>query len=274
MGLQSLQDYTDSSPNFLTKLTNSKQKGNFDSASNVFVVHGDSCYRLFYPEITDWICGGQWSELLQNVERFVRTFKQCNSEVVVFLNGSFNDEVLFDWKTRNAQVREFAKEILDQMLHRRDVRPKAGAKRCVLPTALKCALRLALRACEVTICSSMEDVYQESILYLKDESCSGLIAKDAHYFVYNAPTYVSSDIKITYPKKAVSNLRAYKWNDILDDLGISKEMIPIFATLLGGMFLSHQELSSFYWDLIADDSPLKKAKVSKQGQFFLESGFT
>lgn len=40
----------------------------------VLFVDVKSCLKYFYGLIIDWVCGGQWNEMLCNVEYFIRFF--------------------------------------------------------------------------------------------------------------------------------------------------------------------------------------------------------
>ena len=268
MGIQSLQDFVDSFQNqeqITTKFLAEERKNNAEKKINegsYYVVHLESCLNLFYQEFfTDWVCGGQWNEIFQNVDKFVRGFKQCGSDLTIFFDGTLNEISINEWRQKNTSYSENAKEILEQVASKQQVPFKSKPQKFVPPGTLKTALRLAFRACNVIVCSSIDDVYTESILYAKDaKGVKGVIAKDANFFLYDCQTYLSSSIS-KYGKKTTESLRRYCLDKILTELDVDIAKLPHYAALLGNSFITDKDLSAFYWDLIDEDSPLMKIKV-------------
>ncbi|XP_057297054.1 constitutive coactivator of PPAR-gamma-like protein 1 [Hydractinia symbiolongicarpus] len=258
MGIQSLQDYVDSCGRHASQLSKvletSKRK-----TSNLLLIHADSCFRQFYHENIDWVCGGQWSELFQCVEKFVRAFRQSDIELVVFFDGCLTEYTLYQWSMKHRFTREVVKETLSHIIHNQNIPFRTKTKNFVTPGSFKSALRLAFRACEVIVCCSIKDVYKESILYAKDQNCLGILGNDANYFFYNAPCYISLG-STRWMKKFLSACKVYSIESLLKELLLTKEDLPYFSALLGNFVISDSLLSSFYWSLIEDDNPIKKVK--------------
>lgn len=263
MGVQSLQDFVDSSPEkYTVKLP--KVRGTprvLEDASNTYLVHADSCIHLFYQHThMDWVCGGQWNEFVNNVERFVRGFKTCSAELVIFIDGTMNSTKLFEWRIKNRLARENAKETLDLAQLKQQIPFKCRQDKFIPPGALKAALRLAFRSCNVMVCNAVNDVFRESVLFCKDLQLQGIIAKDANYILYGAPRYLSFSM-VRHGKRSLESLRLYNIKEILESLHLPGEKLSIYASLLGNRFLSEKDLASFFWDLIDESSPLWKVKV-------------
>lgn len=260
MGIQSLQEFVDNSGKYSTQFTtyleNSSRK-----TSNLLLVHADSCLRHFYHESIDWVCGGQWSELFQCVEKFVRAFRQSDIELVIFFDGSLNHITLNQWATKHEFIREAVRDTLSLVIHNKNIPFRSKTRNFVPPGALRAALRLAFRACDVLVCSSVEDIFKETALYCKDQNCIGIVGHDSNYFFYKVPSYISIG-STRWLKKIFSACNVYNSNALIKDLNLKREDLPYLAALIGNYVLIDSSLSTFFWDLIDEDNPLSKVKVS------------
>ncbi|XP_065673474.1 constitutive coactivator of PPAR-gamma-like protein 1 homolog isoform X3 [Hydra vulgaris] len=273
MGVQILQDFIDASNLFTKQFNKLLDENLFGDCSNLLVVHADSCWRYFYQENIDWVCGGQWSELFQNVDKFVRAFRQADIELVVFFDGTLNENSLHQWSTKHRFIRETVKEILSHVIHNQNYSFKTITKKFVAPGSFKTALRLAFRSCEVVVCSAVHDVYKECILYSKDTNSLGVLANDGNFFVYKAPKYLSLG-NTKWLKKSLNGCKFYDTNKILEYFNLKDEHLAYLAALLGNFLISESSLASFYWDLIEEDNPLKKIQANVIGESLLPPGET
>ena len=224
--------------------------------SNVIVVQADNCFKHFYPSNSDWVCGGQWSEMLNNVEKFIRSFRQSNLELVVFFDGSIGPTRVYDWRTKHSARRDTVRQIISQVL-KTNLFP--SRKNFTLPPCFNHALRLALRACNVIVCSSLDEVSRDIISYSRSENCIGILAHSSSYLLCRVPNYLSSE----HLKLGRNTVKAasFDYDGILKELGLSVEMIPLFASLVGNAFIPDGYLSSFHWSLLSPDHPLKSVQV-------------
>ena len=263
MGIQSLQDFVDSTGNFSRQFSKYIEDITHKKTSNLLLIHADSCLKQFYHESLDWICGGQWSEFFQHIEKFVNAFRQSDIELVIFLDGNLNDVSLHQWRQRHRFVREVTKEALSHITHNNTI-PfmfRRRAKTLVPPGSLKTALRLAFRTCDVLVFSSVENTFKESILYGKDVNCLGIIGLDANYILYGFHNYVTLS-NSRWLKKLLNSCKIYDIDSLMKDLDMEESQLPYLATLLGNHTISDASLSKFYWDLIEEDHPLKKIQVA------------
>ena len=259
MGIQSLQDFIDSSASFSVQLPKFLEESKIKT-SNLLLVHADSCIRQFYHEHVDWVCGGQWNELFQSVQKFVRAFRQSDIELVVFFDGSLNDASLHNWSSKHRFYRDIVRETLSHVINNQNIPFRTKTKNFVAPGALKSALRLAFRSFDVMVCCSLEDIYKESLLFGKDENCLGVIANDANFLLSSIPRYINLG-NVRWLKKIFSACKVYNFNCILENLDLEVEQLPYLAALLGNFMINDATLSSFYWELIEEDHPLKKIQV-------------
>lgn len=259
MGIQSLQEFVDNAGKYSMQFTAYLEKTS-RKTSNLLLVHADSCLRHFYHENIDWVCGGQWSELLQCVEKFVRAFRQSDIELVIFFDGSLNCKSINQWATKHEVVREAVRDTLSLVIHNKNIPFRSKTRNFVPPGSLRAALRLAFRACDVLVCSSIEDIFKETTLYSIDQNCIGIVGHDSNFFFYKIPGYISIG-STRWLKKILSACSVYNTKAILNDLSLQKDDLPYLAALAGNYMLTDSSLSSFFWDLIDEDNPLTKVKV-------------
>jgi len=266
MGVQSLQDFTDSSESFSQPLPEYLEGKRADksspSTSNLLVVHADSWIRQLYHEHIDWVCGGQWNELLQSVDKFVHAFRNAGLELVVFFDGSLNERSLHMWASRHRFYREVVRETLSHVANTQSVPMRAKIKNFIAPGCVKSALRLAFRQLNVVVCTSLSDVYRESVLLGRDMNCMGVIGNDANLLLANPTScYINLTPHTKISKNVLSSCKVYNSSAILGELDLKENQLPFLFALMGNFMISDSQLSSFYWDLIDDDHPLKKLQV-------------
>lgn len=257
MGIHSLQDFVDSLGKYSIPLT-SYLETTTRRTSNLLLLNADSCLRQFYHENIDWVCGGQWSELFQCVEKFVRAFRLADIELVVFFDGSLNKRTICHWTAKQEAIREEIKDVVVDVEHN-NVIFHSKSRDFIPPASLKIALRLAFRACNVLVCSSLEDTCKETVLYCKDEKCIGIIGNDSSYFFCKLPSYISIG-KARWIKKLVSACKVQNFRSLMNDFDLLPGDLPYFAALIGSYELPDSYLSPLYWDLLEDDNPLKRVK--------------
>ena len=259
MGIQSLQELLESFENCTLSLSSLLEITKKQS-SNLLLLNADNYIRYFYNENVDWVCGGQWSELFQSVERFVRAFRQLDIELVVFFDGSINERTLKCWASKQEVVRETAKDSIAHVVHSKNVPLRSKTKDFIPPGSLRTALRLAFRACNILVCSSLEDIIKETVLYSKDQNCIGILGNNAQYLCYKLPNYIT--VNTRWVKKLLINCKVLNINNMLTHFELEEGDLPYLATLVGSHELPTNVLSTLYWSMIEDDSPLKKVKVS------------
>ena len=259
MGIQSLQELVESLDNCTLSLSSFLETTKKRS-SNLLLLNADNYLRYFYHENVDWLCGGQWSELFQSVERFVRAFRQLDIELVVFFDGSLNQRSLKCWASKQEIVRETSRDSIAHVTHTNNIPLRSKTKDFIPPGGLRIALRLAFRACNVLVCSSLEDTVKETVLYCKDQKCIGVLGNNAQYLIYKMPNYIT--VNTRWVKRLLINCKVFNINNMLTDFELEQNDLLYLATLVGSNELPDNTLSALYWSMIEDDSPLKKVQVS------------
>ena len=75
--------------------------------SCTIVVDGMALIRKLYTPDLEWVTGGQYQELYENVRVFVRAFEAHGLRLVVFIDGGVDDAKLSEWQSR--RVKDLAK---------------------------------------------------------------------------------------------------------------------------------------------------------------------
>lgn len=238
------------SENEAVDITSSKK------ALQIFVVHADSCRKYVYPISTDWVCGGQWNEMLNNLEKFVRNFRQSNSELVVFFDGSMSSTRIHEWKSRQANQRETVKQLMSKVV---SYRASPSRNLAVIPACFNTALRLALKSCNVIVCSSLSQVHSDITNYYRAQKCSGIIAHSSHYLLQGISNCFSPD----HLKIGRYNVRSscIDFEAVMKELGLTEEALPVFASLIGSVLIPEEYLATFHWTFLAPDHPLRQVEL-------------
>lgn len=260
MGVQALQDYVESHCAKAMQLVEMKDfVKDHKSAGNeaTVVVDGLSCVRYLYGYNSDWVCGGQWSEMLKNVENFVRSFRQHNIQLVAFLSGEGESAHILDWIKSQEQNRQTIHKVLTHVSRQSNFPPK---RLFLLPPAAKMCLRLAFRSCGVTLCCSFADLHQELVSFSREGKCCAVIGHNSAYLLLNPPAYLSSE-QLTVNKKNIT-FKKFDLDVVFNEMGLKPSRIGLFATLLGTSFISEEALAPFHWSLIGSEKPAAKNQVS------------
>eukprot|EP00794_Sanderia_malayensis_P006008 gene6008-6706_t len=222
----------------------------------IFVVHADSCRKYVYPSSTDWVCGGQWNEMLSNLEKFVRSFRQSNTELVVFFDGSINSFRVREWKSRQNNQRENVKQLMSKVVSYRALPSRNLA---VIPACFNTALRLALKSCNVMVCSSLAQVHRDIANYYLMQNCSAIIAHSSYYLLQGVTNcFLPDQLKL-----GRYNVRAscVDFEAVMKELGLNNEALPAFASLIGSVLIPEKYLAAFHWTFLAADHPLRKVEL-------------
>lgn len=225
--------------------------------STVVIVDVKSCSRYFYGPNIDWVCGGQWNQMLRNVEHFVRSFRQLGIEPVVFFDGEVNSMKLHQWIKVEESNRRQAYQTLAHVMRNASYPSK---KMFFSPPVLDSCLRLAFRSCGVSVCVSLEDVHKEALTFCRKQSLLGIVGNHADYILLNAPRYFSAE-KLKLEKRSITTL-SFDIEKMFNELQIQQNQVGLFASLLGNPLISEEHLAQFHWSLLGPEHPVAKLQVS------------
>lgn len=222
----------------------------------IYVVHAESCKKHVYPMSTDWVCGGQWNEMLNNLEKFVRCFRQSSIELVVFFDGSMSPTRLEDWKQRHKNQRETVKQLMSKVVSNRATPSRSLA---VTPACFNAAFRLALKSCNVIVCSSVDEVHRDITNYYRSQKCAGIIAQNSYYLLQRVSNcFLPDHLKVA---RYLARSSRINFEKAMEELGLSLDSLPVFAALVGSLVLPAGYLATFHWSFLGPDHPLKSDEV-------------
>ena len=264
MGIQGLQSFVEIQCSDeawrdvdFKELIQTLNHGKPSNAPSVLVVDAMSCLKHFYASNTDWVCGGQWNELLRNVENFVKAFRQINIELVVFFDGEQDTAKIQCWIQEEDENRQLVRQILSHVHNTSTFPPK---RHFFAPKSLATCLRLAFRCRDVVVCSTVGDLHKEIINYCKRFSCLGILGYHSDYLLLDAMSYFSSSHLKTAKKNGATSVK-FNTDVIFRELELDRSRLALFSTLLGNSFLPEEWLAQFHWSLLGPDHPLAKLQV-------------
>ena len=263
MGIQGLQEYVEAKCPSACEEVNLKEvlhgKKSTNSNTPVLLVDTRSCLKHLYGPNTDWVCGGQWNEMLRAVENFTRSFRQQNIQIVMYFDGEGESQKLHHWIKNQNDKRQLARQILSHVMK---MQSYPGKRLYFPPPVVNTCLRLAFLSCGVSVCSSTGDLHKEMATYCKAEGFAGVISHHTDFLLFDVPNYFSAD-HLKFSKKEITTMR-FKRDEMLTALQLHHERLPLFASLLGSSFIPEEVLGSFYWNLLGPDHPLAKVQVGIQ----------
>ena len=235
----------------------SQTQGRSANSPLVLVVDAMSCLKHFYGPNTDWVCGGQWNELLRNVENFVRAFRQINIELVVFFDGEQDSTKIQSWIQEEEENRQMIHQILTHIHANSTFPPK---RHFFAPKSVSTCLRLAFRCRDVVVCSTVNDLHKEIISYCKKHYCSGILGYHSDYLLLDSMCYFSSSHLKLVKKTGATTVR-FNTDVIFRELELDTSRLALFSSLLGNSFIPEEWLAQFHWSLLGPDHPLAKLQV-------------
>lgn len=87
------------------------------------VLDAESCLdRLYGGYYSDWVCGGQWSHLLEFMSALFQTMGQSNIHTATFLDGTQDPARVDTWVAAQLKIKQNVKNVL-RHLHKRGTPP-------------------------------------------------------------------------------------------------------------------------------------------------------
>lgn len=266
MGIQGLQEYLEANCPTACEEVDLREVLHGNKSTNVnpppvLLVDTRSCLKHLYGPGTDWVCGGQWNEMLRSVENFTRSFRQQNIQIVMYFDGEGESRKLHQWIRTQNDKRQLARQILTHVMK---MNCYPGKRLYFPPPVVEICLRLAFLSCGVSVCGSTGDLHKEMATYCSAEGYAGVISHHADFLIFDVPNYFSAD-HLKFTKKEITTVR-FKRDAMLSDLQLHHDRLGLFASLLGTDFIPEEILGSFYWNLLGPDHPLAKVQVKEKHQ--------
>ncbi|CAH1266157.1 FAM120C [Branchiostoma lanceolatum] len=265
MGVQGLQDYIEAHCQRacvsveLQRIARGRVGKRPPNAPLCLVVDAENClHRLYGGSFRDWVCGGQWNEMLAFVGALTRACHAANIELVVCFNGAVEKPRLPEWIKRQNNNRQTAYQIFCHLHNKATPPPKVWF---TPPVSLASCIRLALRHFGVRCYQSLTDHHHEVMAFCRQHEFHGVVARDSDYAVFDPPRYFSSEkLKLSRNGRSLTTVQ-YLMDEVGKELGLTPEKLVIFAALLGNHILPDEDLASFHWALLGPTHPLAGLKV-------------
>ena len=199
-------------------------------ASLSLVVDAESCLdRLYGGYYTDWVCGGQWSRMLNYITNLSNTCHECGLQLIVFFNGTLDKCRTNAWTELQIQKRRRVNNVLRHLNNKSTPPPKVW---WMPPAGLVTALKFALQQRGISVATSVDDHHQEVINFIRSNRFHGLVAYDAIYAIFDPPRYFSSEsLKLTF--KGSLETKEYIMDEVARQIDLNPDRFCVLAALLG-----------------------------------------
>lgn len=210
------------------------------------VVDGLSLITWLYNRTSDYIYGGPWRGLAHIVTEFVRTFQEKGIDLVFFFDGWVSHTKARVWHSRRSQRLLEIKKVFERLRagcwtgdERNDYTCPNGTSHTL------CFIIKHLTSCKVFY--ALDECDKEVVRYAElNPECFAILSQDSDYVIYNMRVlYLSA----SYLDISTLQTYTYNGNALARYLGLSPELLPLFACLAGNDTISREHLMSFHGSL-------------------------
>lgn len=207
----------------------------------VIVVDGSSCIGFIYKGL-DWVAGGQFKQLFEKLDAFIKSFKRIGVRLVFFFTGGTVGPKRRKWIERSYQKQDEIHMIFDKLAKGWQV--EELEKWQMLPTGVGSYDRFFFQyilQCEVHVSVDEDDT--EIAHYARKNQCFAILAQDTDYLIYEgAPYYISAlHLNLTSMSSYI-----YDRKKLMIHLGLETFHMPLFASLAGCDRVSFEDLKPFH----------------------------
>ncbi|TRY74611.1 hypothetical protein TCAL_01602 [Tigriopus californicus] len=217
----------------------------------------DSSQNKLYGGFTlDWVCGGQWSQMIDFLASIAYIFKQNNVQATVYCNGALEPERFDLWKKE--QIDKKAKiDLVFNHLRKKGTSPPRHL--WVIPTGFDVTLRLALKGIPFLMGVSLEDHRKELVTACFEKQFTGILSDDAEIALLQPPRYFSiRDMKLVGHNGLATT--EIVMDEVAKALDVNPNRFCMIAVLLGNHILSGEHLGEFHRKLVPDLQSKKEDK--------------
>ena len=147
--------------------------------SATVVVDGMALIRRLYTQDLDWVSGGQYLELWNNVRDFVGAFRRQGLRLVLFFDGGVDEAKLIEWASRRRDDQKKCQRV-SRCLENGEPAPKQA---WMPPPNISKHVGGAFRdvGCQVYFTAGEAD--REMAQYCIAQRCVAVLGKDSDFFV-------------------------------------------------------------------------------------------
>ena len=212
----------------------------------------DGCSLIGPICFVDGLYGGRYNFMQQKVNDMVKQYAQFGFKLLVVVDGSLDKAKLGTWMNRRmVELKELA--TLPQIFSKIN----SGGK---IPRSFKLTMggmkSLALElfrnaGCDVSMSAGEAD--REVAQLCLERGCYGVVSNDSDFLAFGVPMLIQSG-SVTFQGKNMS-FKCYSLNDVCETLGLTKDFLPLFGTLIGNDFVPLTELKRFHDSIASGPSP-------------------
>lgn len=219
------------------------------------LVDVESCASRFYGgSHRDWLCGGQWSQMVEKL-RFLK--ERCDGDHVrlVFFFRGFQDRNDQDnWKIKQKRDNARCKEIFARLKDNCDAETTSWrmGELYVEPTGTKTFLRLALQSLYFPIVQSMYDYKTDLINYATCHKMDGILTNSIETTAGAGGSLRSFLMTDSWIKINMLQAKEFSWQRIVRALELEEFRLPTFLALLGSSMARREMANDSTWNYLAD----------------------
>lgn len=207
------------------------------------VVDGLSLITWLYNRNCDYIYGGPWRYLGHTIMEFVRAFQENGIGLVFFFDGWISHTKARVWRSRRTQRVLEIKKVFERLRAGCWKGDERNDRSCPNGTAMTlCFIIKYLTSCQVFY--ALDECDKEVARYAETHpECFAILSQDSDYVIYNMRVLYLSSLYLD-----ISTLQTYTYsgNALAHHLGLSPELLPLFACLAGNDTVSREHLMSFH----------------------------
>ena len=218
----------------------------------VIVVDGFATVRTIYPDTLDWIRGGQWTRVYQNMQMLVSSFSRAGFELHFVWDG-VEEDVKQDMHIKRYETRIREMGVIVNRIHTTHQCPENQSY--FPPPNIGAKLRAIGRDVGVKNVPSLGEADRFLAWYALKVGAWAILSEDSDYFVLPVPRIISvKHLKFhgQFPASVI-----YQRANVLSLIGFAgiEYALPIAASLVGNDYLLPENLRELHAFITRQKAP-------------------
>ncbi|XP_072030897.1 constitutive coactivator of peroxisome proliferator-activated receptor gamma-like [Amphiura filiformis] len=205
----------------------------------VLVIDGMALLRKFYNPVIPWVYGGEWLELFERIQAFLETLKNADIKPVFIFDGVVEQSKRATWLDRRKKERRLVSQVFEH-IKRTGRHPEK--RHYHIPPCISGCMNKALKVLGAEVSRSSIEADKEIFQYYKQHQCFGVLSHDSDFLIYDVDNYFASE---TLDFKTL-HVKMYNKQVLCRHLGISRQLLPLLACILGNDTISPNSLTRFH----------------------------
>ncbi|XP_074469019.1 constitutive coactivator of peroxisome proliferator-activated receptor gamma [Sebastes fasciatus] len=205
-----------------------------NTSSPTLVVDGMACLCPWYT-CKDWVCGGQWTEYMDVLKRWVEAFTSAGIRLVFIFDGVVEEQKRPEWVKRRRRVNRDVSKLFN---HIKAYEEQPGRELFCLPSGLGLFTPFALRSLGQEVICSVQEADYEIASYARQHGSMGILGQDSDFLIYDSAPYFS------VAKLRIDSLTTvmYDRQRLCQTIGLTVTQLPLLACLLGNDVVSEERM--------------------------------